>query len=113
MRNETGTEAIFFKYNPSKSLDVSHMGYCAFGLLKRTLFKPHPKILDELSKIAKGEWNKINLDVLKNSLSSRVGLGCRIKANNPLVGLGSVERVPSMGVFLSDSSTYLSEFRRK
>ena len=40
-------------------------------------------------------------------------VGCRVKANCPLVGLGPVGGAPSVGVFLRDSSPYLREFRRK
>ena len=40
-------------------------------------------------------------------------VGCRLKANCPLVGPGSIGGVLSVGVFLGDSSQYLHEFRRK
>ena len=40
-------------------------------------------------------------------------LGCKTKANCPLVGPGSIGGVPSVGVFLRDPCLYLSEFRRK
>ena len=43
----------------------------------------------------------------------KVGLGHRIKANCLLMGPGPVGGVPSVGVFLRDSSPYLREFRRK
>ena len=42
-----------------------------------------------------------------------VGLGCRFKANCPLVGSDPIGRVPSVGVFLKDPSPYSGEFRRK
>ena len=42
---------------------------------------------------------------------TRVELGCRFKANCPLVGPGSVEKVPSVWVFLTGPSPYLSEFQ--
>ena len=37
----------------------------------------------------------------------------RFKANCPLVGPGHTGEVPSVGVFLRDSTPYLCEFRRK
>ena len=40
-------------------------------------------------------------------------LGCRFKADCPLVGRGPKGGVPSVGVFLRDPSRYLREFRRK
>ena len=40
-------------------------------------------------------------------------LGCRLKADCPLVGPGPKGDVPSVGVFLRDSSPYLREFQRK
>ena len=42
-------------------------------------------------------------------------VGCRFKANCPLVGPGPFGGVPSVGggVFLRDPSPYLREFRRK
>ena len=40
-------------------------------------------------------------------------LGCRFKANCPLVGPGHVGGVPSVGVILRHPSPYLREFRRK
>ena len=40
-------------------------------------------------------------------------VGCSVKASCPLVGPRSVGGVLSVGVFLRDPSTYLSEFRRK
>ena len=64
MRNEARIEAIPFKCIPPKYLDVSSMDYCVFKLLKRALFKRHPKTLDEHSKIVKKMRNKINLEIL-------------------------------------------------
>ena len=40
-------------------------------------------------------------------------VGCRVKANYPLVRLGPVRGVHSLVVFLRDPSPYLHEFRRK
>ena len=40
-------------------------------------------------------------------------VGCRLKANCPLVGPGPIGGVPSVGVFQRDPSPYLREFRRK
>ena len=40
-------------------------------------------------------------------------IGCRVKANCSLVGLGPVGGVQSVGIFLRDPSLYLLEFRRK
>ena len=39
--------------------------------------------------------------------------GCRYESNCPLVGPGTVDGLPSVGVFLKDPSPYLREFRRK
>ena len=50
--------------------------------------------------------------VYSNKTKSEL-VGCRVKANCPLVGPGTVGRVPSMGVFLRDHSPYLREFLRK
>ena len=38
-----------------------------------------------------------------------VELGCRVEANWPCVGPWPTEEVPSIGVFLKDPSSYLSE----
>ena len=38
---------------------------------------------------------------------ARVGLGCRFKANCPLVGHEPIGGAPSEGFFLRDSSPYL------
>ena len=40
-------------------------------------------------------------------------VGCRVKANFPLVGPEPIEEVSFVGVFLRDPSPYLREFRRK
>ena len=40
-------------------------------------------------------------------------VGCRVKVNCLLVGLGPVGGMPSVGVFLRDHSPYLLGFRRK
>ena len=40
-------------------------------------------------------------------------VGCKLKANCPLVGPGSIGGVLSVGVFLRDPSPYLCVFRRK
>ena len=66
-RNETGIEAVPFKCIPPKFPDVFPVDYCAFLLLKRTLFKWHPKTLDGLWKIVKEKWSKIILDGFRNS----------------------------------------------
>ena len=42
-----------------------------------------------------------------------VALGRKIKANCALVGPGSLERGPSMEVIITNSSLYLSKFRKK
>ena len=42
-----------------------------------------------------------------------IGLGCRFKANCPLVRLGPIGGVPSVEVFQKDPSPYLREFWRK
>ena len=44
---------------------------------------------------------------------SKQMVGCRFKANCPIVGLGPVGKVPSVGIFLRDPSPYLREFRKK
>ena len=44
---------------------------------------------------------------------SWVGLGCRFKVSCPLVGPRPMVGLPSVGVFLRDSSPYLYEFRKK
>lgn len=44
MRNETGIDAIPFKYIPPKVLDVSPMDYCTFVLLKQAHYKRHNNI---------------------------------------------------------------------
>ena len=50
---------------------------------------------------------------IRNYHLRRVGLlGCRFKANSPLVGPGPIGSVPSAGVFLKDPSPNLHEFRR-
>ena len=67
MRNGTAAEDIDFKCIPLKSPFMYPMHHSAFGLLKRTLFKRHAQTLDGLGKIAKEEWNKIDLDVLNKS----------------------------------------------
>ena len=61
-------------------------------------------------------WNKMYLiNINKNTLtlshqfSSLAGLGCRTKANCPLVRPGPVGGVPSVGVFLRDPSRRVSE----
>ena len=43
----------------------------------------------------------------------RVELGCRFKANYPLVGPWPTVVVPSKEIFLRNPNPYLSEFRRK
>ena len=40
-----------------------------------------------------------------------LGLGCKVKENCPHVGPGLTWEVPSMGIFLKDSSLHLCEFR--
>ena len=65
IRNETKIKTIPFKWISPKFPDVFSMGYCAFGLLKRVIFKRHPKILDRLWNIVKVKWNNNNLDILK------------------------------------------------
>ena len=60
------------------------------------------------------DWTTIRFDLYIGVRDKRDWLvGCKVKANCPLVGPGTVGRVPSMGVFLRDPSTYLREFRRK
>ena len=39
--------------------------------------------------------------------------GCRFESNCPLVGPGTIGRLPSVEVFLRDLSPYLREFQRK
>ena len=43
----------------------------------------------------------------------RCSCGCRLKSNCPLVRLGTIDDMPSVGVFLRDPNPYLREFRRK
>ena len=43
----------------------------------------------------------------------RESVGCRIKANCPLVGPEPISEVPFVGVFLRDPGSYLLEFERK
>ena len=43
----------------------------------------------------------------------RVGLGCNIKTNCPLVEPDPVGGLPSVGFFLRDPTPYLREFWRK
>ena len=50
--------------------------------------------------------------VYSNKTKSEL-VGCRVKANCPLVGPGTVGGVPSVEVFLRDPSPYLLEFWRK
>ena len=70
MKNDTGLEATPFKCIQPKSPFVFLTDYCPFRLSKRALFKRHQKKLDGHWMIVKEEWNKINLDVLRNSLLS-------------------------------------------
>ena len=58
----------------------------------------------------KGNWMK---DDMKDVFLSGWLVGCRLKADCPLMGPGPVEGVPSVGVFQRDPSPYLREFRRK
>ena len=62
MTHKTRIEAIPFKRIPLKSPGVFPVNYFAFELLKRTLFKRHPKTLDGHWKIVKKKWNEINFD---------------------------------------------------
>ena len=39
-------------------------------------------------------------------------VGCRFESNCPLVGPGTIDGMPSVGVFLRDPSPYLREFRK-
>ena len=55
MRNETGIEAISFRYIEIKFSYVPLMDYCAFELLKRALFKRHLKTFHGLWKIVEEE----------------------------------------------------------
>ena len=47
------------------------------------------------------------------NFSVTIGLGCRFKANYPLVGPGPIGGVSFVGVFLKDPSLYLRKFWRK
>ena len=69
MRNGARIETILFKCIPAKSPDVCPFDYYAFGLLKRAHLKQYSKTLDGFWKIMKEKLNKINLDVLRKSLS--------------------------------------------
>ena len=40
-------------------------------------------------------------------------VGCRLKVTSPLMELGPIEGLPSVGVFLRDPSPCLLEFRRQ
>ena len=55
----------------------------------------------------------VDVTVQRNYHKLWVGFGCRFKANCPLVGLGPIGGVPSVGIFLTDPSSYLCEFQRK
>ena len=46
-------------------------------------------------------------------LQNNSGLGYKFKANGLLVGLGLIDGVPSVGIFLKDPTPYLREFWRK
>ncbi|GFU43531.1 hypothetical protein TNCV_406231 [Trichonephila clavipes] len=53
-----------------KSSDASSMDFCAFGLLKQTLGKRHPRTLNGLWKTIQEEGSKIGATVLRKSLLS-------------------------------------------
>ena len=70
-------------------------------------------LMKSLWKANESDAHKVSCTSLEVGLRKRVGLGCRIKANCPLVRPGPVRIVPSVGVFLRDPSLYLREFLRK
>ncbi|GBM50355.1 hypothetical protein AVEN_208960-1 [Araneus ventricosus] len=63
MKTETGILYIPFQHIPPKSPDVSPMGYCAFGLLKRALSNRKPTTIDGSFtwKVAEKECKSITL----------------------------------------------------
>ena len=67
-------------------------------------------MFDFLSKKKHLSFRKITTVVMVFILS---GLGCRFKANYPLVGPRFTGRVLSPGAYQKDPSPYLHEFRRK
>lgn len=69
MRNEIGIEFIPFKCIPLKSLDVSPVDRCAFGLLK--LFTSGiPKHWMDCGRLWLKSATKINLSVLRKAFLS-------------------------------------------
>ncbi|GBN91889.1 hypothetical protein AVEN_77143-1 [Araneus ventricosus] len=70
MKTDAGIPYIPFQHIPAKSPDVSPMDYCAFGPLKRSLFKRILTTIDGLWKVVEEEWKSIPLEILRKALLS-------------------------------------------
>ena len=103
LRVDTNIKYSHFQDIPAKSSNFSKINcWCLSSIKKRSFWvQSHRDLLNLISCKRGMEINTSGL------------LGCRYKANCPLVGPGHIWSVTSVGVFLSDPSLSLREFRRK
>ena len=67
-KKKTKIKTIIFTNIPIKSLDVSLMYFCAFGLLKSALSKRRPTMLCELWKAVQGVEQNISSNNTKSTI---------------------------------------------
>ena len=89
--------------------DISTMILVIIFLLFGIVFQMKDTISFNRSYYLKFFWCKSRpFSAWSIACSITIGLGCRIKANCPLVGPGPVSEVPFMEVFLRDRRIYAS-----